>query len=323
MGKQGKRGLIKKIAKSEIKKESEKLGRKLTKKEVHQIVRGVKVKVRIGIATLLLGATGLAGVAGAAMLNPGQEDKQPETTTETTIDKGYEEITNNIETIETETHETTQKIEEEKTQETEEEKTKEETTFRDQIVVQPSVSYNLNSQEEVLKFLKQKYVEEYNAKTDGEKISSSQVKIYFGEQSYVNILDDGTIVTHGSAPAYTKKEIEENDRTIVGAKNNVDAYRVVVDGETIDCMVNVDGKLQVAIPGDKFEEFYENPNTIVCDMGKIFVEGIELIDLYDEFEKTNGNFVKGKCDEKKKDLISAIISYSKDNNREHETEGRD
>lgn len=256
--------IIEKI-KAEIQKETRKKRRTLTKEEKNAIIRKVekeqlrKINVKIAAGAL---ATAI-GITGVALLADGKDkDNEPETekteTVETTNEKSFKESLK-VDTQENyvTTENTTDSIEKNN-------------------IIKSNINYgeiyNLSSDQEVIAWLKDFYIEEYENVTGDEKLTTEDIKIVGSYQSCAFDLGE-YVVTHAGNIEKTKELLEADKQEYTG-KSNVYVYTIRLQNGTVIDAVTKDGK--AVIPGDKYGT-YDTEKSVAQYMGGIFNSAFEVL----------------------------------------------
>ena len=270
----------------EIRKETQKLKRPLTKEEKNRIIKKVeKAKLREVNRKIAVGALATAiGITGISLLASG-EAKENETEGE------------DIETVET-TKNTSFK-ESLKVDNKENYVTEENTTDISKEIVNDrgyitSEIYNLSSQEEVVAWLKDFYIEEYESVTGDEKLTTADIKILGSAQSYVWDLGEH-VVTHGANPKVTESLLKPDEKECT-VKRDLYVYTVRLQDGTIIDAVTEDGK--PVIPGDQYGD-YKLDNSVAKYMGDIFNAAYEMMG-----NEENRNL--------KQELVDAVLEWKKE-----------
>lgn len=274
--------LTKKFAIKEIKKQEQKLGRKLTKEEKHKIAKSV-AKIA-NVRTRLMIIAGVIGISGAVIINGLPEGG----------DKG--------------TQESGQKIFGEQITE------KQKNDFREGIkvlsqeeIIEKEIE-ELDSSKEVERYMKDAYIEAYEQMTGDENINTSQIEIDDSYQNYVYVLDDGRIVTHGDYPYETEAKLKAD-----GLNYDID-YDIriyTVNGATKDAMTS-DGK-QVIL-GNNYEGM-KNENSVLANskVGNVIKEAHQYKELLERIENgSDSEIVKNECVIVKSRLTDAALEYSEE-----------
>lgn len=257
----GKRSLIpgeKYKIKQAIREEIEKNGPisdKRKKEIAKQIHKKEKRKVMIGI---LAGAIGLAGigVVGTKMLNQPeeprtkQEENQQPGKGNNDFKEGYrvnEEDLKNFKSKYKEKSETEKLVD------------------------------KLEDKEDVLNFLKDMYIEEYEKQTGDENLTTEDITITYNYENYVYVNDKtGEIITHGEQPLETEQALKK-DGISYSIKDNVKVFKVKTKtGETIDCMTlgSKDGK-SIPVKVALGEKYGQSKDSVLASIGTIIPDGIE------------------------------------------------
>lgn len=277
-------------AMKEIRKEQQRQGRKLDIEERREIARKVARKARTQTAVFAM-----AGFLGIGALASGGTKALPEgkETTKTQTENSIE-------------------LEEIKTQQ---EKFREEIkVISEDEIIKQEIS-ELESEKDVLAYLKNMYLEEYEQKTGKADLTTSDIKIFGSSQTYTYVLDGGQVVTHGETPLETEKQIKADGKSYTTQQGGyIYSVRLAKNNEVIDCMTSGSKR---AIPGDKYNEMKDS-ESILTDMGGITQIAFKLMSLFEELDRKSGNdFIESKCEDAKSDLADAVIKYKQ--NQEKDT----
>ncbi len=271
--------LTKSRAKELIKKREEKKGRKLSREEKNIIIERVAKVARnrtIAVA-LALGVLGGGVAIGHGLITDGSDTKEPAITTDDNSSS------------------------------------KEESSFIDGIKVDVPEDEKspieeeidrLDTSDEVLKYLKNLYIDEYQEITGIDLMTPGSIKIISNRQNYIYNLDNGKNVTHGDDPALTEQALEQDGQNYV-KEPNVDVYRVErkSTGKIIDAMTS-DGR--AVIPGELYYEL-KNQESALENMSSIVQTSFDLIGYFDELEHKPGNeYITNLCEEAKQELVKLV-----------------
>jgi hypothetical protein len=165
----------------------------------------------------------------------------------------------------------------------------------------------LENKDDLLNFLKDLYIEEYENKTGDTTLDTSDIKIIEENNNYIyQNTQTGEFITHDELPAQTEQMMKENNISYT-IKEDVDVYQVKNnDDEIIDAMV-VDeqkgpAKYIKAIPGNSYNEMKDYESTLT-DLGEVISTGLRYWEFYDQ---SNNQVVK-------KQFIEALNKFEKQN----------
>lgn len=309
--------------KSYISKEEKQIGEKLSKEEIRELrkeffeTRGRKIieeearKARRKATVLaLVGALGIGGVGGYTL---GTRDAKILGITEG--EKGRVEI--NMDEVKEDVNISNEKENRDK-----------HSIFVDGIKYSPSESdtkdtdeptpeekiaeeiKGLDSAEEIDAYLANMYIEAYEQQTGDEKLNTSDIRISQNSESYVYVLDDGQIVSHGDLSYETEKQIEADGKSHDEVRRDVKIYSVELTetGETIDEMTT---KLERVIPGENYTNMW-NYDSVLVDMGEIIQKAFRLKELLKELESNPGNeYIEGVYENTQEELVESVVEYNK------------
>lgn len=309
--------------KSYISKEEKQIGEKLSKEEIRELrkeffeTRGRKIieeearKARRKATVLaLVGALGIGGVGGYTL---GTRDAKILGITEG--EKGRVEI--NMDEVKEDVNISNEKENRDK-----------HSIFVDGIKYSPSESdtkdtdeptpeekiaeeiKGLDSAEEIDAYLANMYIEAYEQQTGDEKLNTSDIRISQNSESYVYVLDDGQIVSHGDLPYETEKQIEADGKSHDEVRRDVKIYSVELTetGETIDEMTT---KLERVIPGENYTNMW-NYDSVLVDMGEIIQKAFRLKELLKELESNPGKeYIEGVYENTQEELVESVVEYNK------------
>ena len=266
-----------------ITEKEERLGQKLPREErirmAKKIHRQMKRKVR---RNMLLAALGIGGVAVTAGLIAGaKEDPAP---------RGPE-----IETeAETSTERETDSFRETYGVDLEE--------IRKKAILKEI--NNLDTKDEVLKFLKDMYIEEYERQTGDTKLTTDDIQINYGTQNYAYTTDDGEIFLHTENPQEVADIIKEQNIQTETVEN-IMSYQIIEKNsqDIIDAYVKF-GKRRVEAKDIALDKPYVE-KSILKEMGDIFEAGLDLRRKIGENDVS-----EEKLNDKKEALVDAIYNYN-------------
>ena len=239
-------------SKKEIQKIERNLKRELTKQERKKIIRRNAAKAK---RTVTLGALmGMLGIATPLLLNSGE--------------KAPEEITINFE--DTTKEDSAKKFREEvaeaaKTTE-ESEKENEEITFA--------------SEAELLKYLKNEYIEEYEKVTGDTELTTDDIEMIRSNQDYVMVTADGVVVTHGSTPDIVRNKLEKDGVEYSIEHEQVAYYIKEKNGNVIDGVIIMNdkegnSKLRRLVHGDNYDEMMNSSVSAAVNLGDLIPDGMD------------------------------------------------
>lgn len=160
---------------------------------------------------------------------------------------------------------------------------------------------SLHTKEEVLAYLKNMYIEEYEKETEDISLTIDDIKIRISSQNYVLIDENtGDIITHGELPELTIKALQENN-IIYDVEYNKKTYSIENNGEIIDMATLENGVTIKVIPGNKYNEM-KGYNSILEKLGGVIPAGISYAE---SLEKTNPT----DMDKYKKEFIMTIEEF--------------
>ncbi len=204
-------------------------------------------------------------------------------------------------------------------------KVKEETT-KDEID-------GLKTKDDVLKYLKNAYIEEYEAVTGDDKLTTNDIKIVYSPQNYEYELNEGTIVSHGSTPAVTEDAIRASGNTIKSINYDTNYYTVYKkmnnenSYEVIDCMKfgkdeNFNEISIPVIPGDRYNEMKDGYTSVLNNIAPIVKSSFRLMDVIENSNDVEINNAKEKLtdsiEEHKSNKAQNLVSQENIQNNEIE-----
>lgn len=285
---QGEKYKIKQAIREEIEKNgpvSDERKREIAK----QVHKKEKRRVMIGV---LAGAIGLAGIGaiGVKTLNQPEESRTNKESTQDIDDK-----TNEFkEGLKVSSEELDKNNNEKETDE-----------------IKKAVD-KLENKEDVLNFLKDMYIEEYEKQTGDEKLTTDDISISYNYENYVYVNSEtGELITHGEKPAETE-QLLKNDGVSYGTKDDVKVYKVrTKSGEVLDCITlgNKDGET-IPVKVTIGEQYGKTNDSILVNMGTTIPDGIEY---YENIEKDENSRIIAKR--------KFIKSLEEMNEKEQQNEG--
>ena len=160
----------------------------------------------------------------------------------------------------------------------------------------------LQSESDVLAYLKNMYIEKYEQKTGDEKLTTEDIMIYESTENYVfEDKENNNIITHGRNPMETEESLNA-DGIDYNILEDVKTYDIQTkDGNIIDSIIlqtKDDKRVPIrVIPGDRYSEM-KNYDSVLDEMGTIIPDGINYMENFkDSNAKTN--FVKSILDVEK------------------------
>ena len=273
------------IAKKEITKREQELGRKLSREEKNLIFRELKEKVRNkGLAFLLAGVIGIGGL-GAGYLALSEGSKVPEVP---------------------EQHESGENSKEDWKDSLKVEIGEDEVSYTEEQEWIINEIDNLETKEDVLKWFKNFYLEEYEKVTGDDTTTTSHIKVTLNNQSFVYKLDNGEIVTHSFDINETEAAIKADGQNYT-TQNDVDVYRITLDGKTIDSITSFGKKV---IPGENYAEM-KDYESVLEKIGNITNQSFALM----------GDFETGRSPEfVRSKLKDAVEEHYKNQNEQKKTQ---
>lgn len=201
-------------------------------------------------------------------------------------------------------------------------KVKEETT-KDEID-------GLKTKDDVLRYLKNAYIEEYEAVTGDDKLTTSDIKIVYSPQNYEYELNEGTIVSHGTTPAVTEDAIRASGNTIKSINYDTNYYTVYKkmnsenSYEVFDCIKfgkdeNFNEISIPVIPGDRYSEMKDGYISVLNNMAPIVKNAFRLMDVIENSNDVEINNAKEKLtDSIEKNKSQNIVTQENIQNNEIE-----
>ena len=272
--------ITKEKSKEEIKNAQKELGRKLNRDEKHKIIMKNAKKARFRTFLFAIAGTAVVG-GGVYLLTSGNEQPEKQTQEETMI--------------ETESKEQ---------------------SFRDSLKVYSQEEKiaqevaELDTVQEIKEYLKNMYIEAYEQKNGEVDLNTSDIQITSNSESYLYVLEDGQLVSHGDFPDQTEKQIQEDGKNYKDTISDIDTYNVKLasTGKIIDSMTT---GLDQVIPGENYNEMKEYDSVLV-DMGEITEKAFTLMELVEGLENDSSNeYLKQSYRDTKCELRDAIIEYNK------------
>ena len=151
---------------------------------------------------------------------------------------------------------------------------------------------NLESKEDILHFLKDKYIEQYEKNTGDSTLTTEDIKLIANYENYVFIdKNTGNMYLHGETPDVTEQKLK-NEEISYTSQDNVKVYKVIKDNKVIDCITlqSKDGK-NVPITVNSIDN--QSPS-ILKYMGESIPKGIDYAENIED-------------DLAKKQFINALI----------------
>lgn len=189
----------------------------------------------------------------------------------------------------------------------------------------------LETSDDVLNYMKNMYIEEYEKVTGDTQLTTADIKITMNEQNHIYELDNGMLVTHGQTPDVTKKAIQEDGHTYTAIeKRNPKVYTVrlkdnneIIDAITLGKDENNDPIAVKVIPGDNYKEMKDYTSTME-KLGNVIPEGFDYMKQLD-FKETEGEteFINKQCKEAKNNFIKAIKAVQSNQNDLEQSQGRE
>ena len=144
----------------------------------------------------------------------------------------------------------------------------------------------LESKEDLMKFIKDTYLEKYEEVTGDDTLTTADIKIIKNNQNYVFYnKETEDYITHGEYPDQTMQVLQENNVSY-DTIDNVDVYQVYDKNDSvIDCMTiqSKNGKPRYirVVPGETFNEM-KNYKSTLTKIGEIIVDGLRYELVFDE-----------------------------------------
>lgn len=162
----------------------------------------------------------------------------------------------------------------------------------------------LENKEDVLKFLKDQYIEQYEKQTGDMTLTTEDIKLLLTHQDYVFVNQEtGEMITHGDLPSQTK-ELLQKDNVSWTTKDNVPVYKVEnKDGETLDC-VNIQTQDGKSFPNKIILcDQYQNKEyeSVLENMGMVIPKGLNYWEHYGD-ELAKDEFIKAIKDFQEKSI---------------------
>lgn len=289
--------------KKKIQEKEEDLGRKLTRKERIQLHKKVKrafiVKSILGIG---VAATVVAG--GVKALGPGKENKD-----------------NQIESTESENEVKDFK-----------EKYKVSESNMQLNSIEQEVD-NLETKDDVLKFIKDRYIENYEQQTGDTTLTTKDIEITPSHENYVYIDEStGEIITHGENPYETEAELDENGVSYSVDNDGIRTYKVWKldkenqdNKEVMDCMTVENGERVRVIPGESYSEM-KDYKSVLAEMSpeewKVISTALDYHSNFNNDKEIEKEKFKNRLIEALKAEQEAKQEQTNQTNRGIEDEGR-
>lgn len=289
--------------KKKIQEKEEDLGRKLTRKERIQLHKKAKrafiVKSILGIG---VAATVVAG--GVKALGPGKENKD-----------------NQIESTESENEVKDFK-----------EKYKVSESNMQLNSIEQEVD-NLETKDDVLKFIKDRYIENYEQQTGDTTLTTKDIEITPSHENYVYIDEStGEIITHGENPYETEAELDENGVSYSVDNDGIRTYKVWKldkenqdNKEVMDCMTVENGERVRVIPGESYSEM-KDYKSVLAEMSpeewKVISTALDYHSNFNNDKEIEKEKFKNRLIEALKAEQEAKQEQTNQTNRGIEDEGR-
>ncbi len=173
----------------------------------------------------------------------------------------------------------------------------------------------LENQDEVTRYLKDLYINEYERITGDEKLNTSQIEIVKKTDLYLFELDNGQLVSTGEHPEATEKMLKNDSKTYSTTKDNINVYKVrykngkeLIDEITRDSKV---GGVKKVIPENRYEELKENDETSpLYNISDIVEKSFEIINQMEGLDKEPKNgTIKANIKQEKEDLTRLVQEY--------------
>lgn len=158
----------------------------------------------------------------------------------------------------------------------------------------------LENQQDLLSYLKDKYIEQYEKITGDTNLTTEDITIEPGYEKFIYVDENtGKMITHGGYPDEIKQMLEQ-DNISYTTKDNIYVYNIKdKEGNIIDCATNQVGQEELVkvIPGNRYQEMKEY-TSIITEMGNVIPDGIKY---WENIEKdkddsnytiTKSNFIK-------------------------------
>lgn len=150
----------------------------------------------------------------------------------------------------------------------------------------------LENQQDLLSYLKDKYIEQYEKITGDTNLTTEDITIEPGYENFIYVDENtGKMITHGENPEGTKQVLEQ-DNISYTTKDNIYVYNIKdKEGNIIDCATNQVGQeaLVKVIPGDRYQEMKEYTSTLT-EMGNVIPDGIKYWENIEK-DKDDGNYI--------------------------------
>ncbi len=294
--------------KKKLKEKEEDLGRKLTKKERIQLHKKAKrafiVKSILGIG---VAASVVAG--GVKVLGPGEEGKNPQIESTESI-----EPSNEVKDFKEQYRVSLNSIEQEVD--------------------------SLETKDDVLNFIKDKYIENYEQQTGDTTLTTKDIEIAPSHENYVYIDEStGEIITHGENPYEAEAELDENGVSYSINNDGIRTYKVWKldkenreNREVMDCMTIENGERVRVIPGESYNQM-KNYKSVLAEMSpeewKVISTALDYHANFDNDKETEKEKFKNRLiealkaeQETQQQSKQEQVKQADQTNREIEDEGR-
>lgn len=133
----------------------------------------------------------------------------------------------------------------------------------------------LKTEEEVIKFVKDMYIEEYEQTTGDTTRTTEDIKVWYGTYlNYAYINDQtGDYITPGETPAITKQKLQNDGISCDNVIDDVKIYKITDNnGRMLDAVTLQTGQPTKVISGDQYGEPYIS---ILDKMGDAIPRGLD------------------------------------------------
>lgn len=136
----------------------------------------------------------------------------------------------------------------------------------------------LETPEEVLNYIKDMYIEEYEKITEDQELTTEDIGIMLSKQNYVYKRDDGLLVTHGETPYATERAIKEDGYSYKDTEiDEVYTVRLKDSNKVIDAMTINNSVAEKVIPGDNYNEMKDYVSTL-AELNQIIPAGFDYME---------------------------------------------
>lgn len=147
----------------------------------------------------------------------------------------------------------------------------------------------------LLAFLKNDYVENYERMTGDTGLKTSDIAIRSSYENYIFINNQtGEMYTHGETPKTVMEKLEALGIDY-STEDNVKVYKVsrVIDGEekVIDCIRVINEKAQGIVLPDQYGEPYQS---VLQEMGNLIPDGLDCIEAMEQGNEKDIMITKAK-----------------------------